>query len=119
MSVMTAQPIPGRVAWRGEDLAASSDWIRMVTTAEVDELDRALRAVQRRGLAWRDVTGRTSDPAVLPVLAEVRAELEDGRGLVLLRRIPVERYNEDELRILYWGIGLHLGTPRYQNPRAS
>jgi hypothetical protein len=35
--------------------------------------------------------------------------------LVLLRRIPVERYSEDELRILYWGLGLHLGTPRYQN----
>ena len=29
--------------------------------------------------------------------------------------IPVERYSEDELRIIYWGLGLHLGTPRYQN----
>jgi len=38
---------------------------------------------------------------------------------VLLRRIPVERYSEDELRIIYWGLGLHAGTPRYQNPRGE
>ncbi|MET0487082.1 MAG: TauD/TfdA family dioxygenase [Candidatus Rokuibacteriota bacterium] len=120
MSVMTAQPIPGRVAWRGEDLAASSDWIRMVTTAEVDELDRALRAVQRRGLAWRELTREDfSIPRFSAALAEVREELENGRGVVLLRRIPVERYSEDELRILYWGIGLHTGTPRYQNPKGE
>ena len=36
-------------------------------------------------------------------LAEVGRELEDGRGLVLLRRIPVERYSEDELRIALLG----------------
>jgi Taurine catabolism dioxygenase TauD, TfdA family len=120
MSVMTAQPISGRVAWRGEDLAASSDWIRMVTTAEVDELDRALRAVQRRGLAWRELTREDfSIPRFSAALAEVREELENGRGVVLLRRIPVERYSEDELRILYWGIGLHTGTPRYQNPKGE
>ena len=120
MSVMTAQPISGRVAWRGDDLAASSDWIRIITTAEVDELDRALRAVQQHGLAWRDM--RREDfpiPRFSAALAEVREELENGRGLVLLRRIPVERYSEDELRIIYWGIGLHTGTPRYQNPKGE
>src|SRR5207245_6413102 len=42
-----------------------------------------------------------------------------GRGLVLLRRVPGERYSEDELRIIYWGLGLHLGTPRYQNSRGE
>jgi len=57
-----------------------------------------------------------SIPRLARSLAEVSRELEDGRGLVLLRRIPVEHYSEDELRIIYWGLGLHLGTPRYQNP---
>ncbi len=120
MSVMLAQPILGQVAWRGDDLAASSDWIRMITTPEVDELDAALRAVQRRGLAWRDMTREDFPiPRLASSLAEVRRELEDGRGLVLLRRIPVERYSEDELRIIYWGLGLHTGTPRYQNPNGE
>src|SRR4029450_3675057 len=48
-------------------------------------------------------------------LAAVGLELEHGRGVVLLRGLPVARYSEDELRQLYWGIGTHLGVARYQN----
>ena len=120
MSVTMAQPILGRVAWRGDELAASSDWMRILTTPELEEVDAALRAVQRRGLAWRDMTKDDFPiPRLAASLAEVRRELEDGRGVVLLRRIPVERYTEDELRIIYWGLGLHTGTPRYQNPKGE
>jgi len=120
MSLTMAQPILGRVAWRGDELAASSDWIRILTTPELNELDAALRSVQGRGLAWRDMTREDfSIPRLAVSLAEVRRELEDGRGVVLLRRIPVERYTEDELRIIYWGLGLHAGTPRYQNPKGE
>jgi hypothetical protein len=120
MSVTTAPPLTGRQVWRGETLARSTDWIRPVSEAEQAELDAALRAVQQRGLGWRDL--RRQDfvlPRFGPALAEVARELEHGRGLVLLRRIPVERYTEDALRIIYWGIGLHLGTPRFQNAQGE
>jgi hypothetical protein len=91
-----------------------------VSGAEQDELDAALRAVQRRNLGWREL--RREDfplPRFGRTLAEISEALEHGRGLVLLRRIPVERYSEDELRILYWSLGLHLGTPRYQNAQGE
>jgi hypothetical protein len=39
--------------------------------------------------------------------------------VVLLRGLPVERYTEDQLRALYFGLGCHLGTPRYQNSRGE
>jgi len=120
MSATMTGPILGRVAWQGKDLAASSDWIRPLTSAEVEEIDGALRVVQRRHLAWRDMTKDDFPiPRFAAALAEIRDELENGRGVVLLRRIPVERYSEEELRIIYWGIGLHAGTPRYQNPRGE
>jgi hypothetical protein len=120
VSATATQPLAGRPVWRGEDLARSTDWIRPLTPAEQDELDVALRGAQKRGLGWRDLTRETFPlPRFGPALAEVARELEDGRGLVLLRRIPVERYSEDELRILYWGLGLHLGTPRYQNGKGE
>jgi Taurine catabolism dioxygenase TauD, TfdA family len=113
-------PLAGPMVWRGEDLARSTDWIRALTPADIEELDAALRAVQRRGLDWATMTRDDFPiPGLARSLAEVSAELEDGRGLVLLRRIPVERYRADELRIVYWGLGLHLGTPRYQNARGE
>jgi len=120
MSTTIAHPITGPMVWTGEDLRHSTEWIRAITPAEVDELDAALRAVQRHGLDWRTMTRADFPiPRLSSSLAEVSRELEDGRGLVLLRRIPVERYTEDELRIIYWGLGLHLGTPRYQNPNGE
>jgi hypothetical protein len=116
MGTVTARPIGGRCAWHGADLAASSDWIRPLSAAAIDELDAALRAVKARGLAWRDIT-RDDFPLAgfRAELAAVSDELEHGRGIVLLRGLPVERYTEDELRQLYWGIGTHLGAARYQN----
>src|SRR5262249_12785074 len=54
-------------------------------------------------------------PIFAATLADIGRELEDGRGLVLLRGLPVARYTEDELRLLFCGIGTHLGTARYQN----
>ena len=90
--------ITGRAVWRAEELARATDWIRPITPAEQEELDAAMRAVTRRGLAWREMTREDFPiPRLARALAEVAHELEDGRGVVLLRRLPVERYTEDEL----------------------
>ena len=116
MGTIAEQPLTGPAAWLGPDLARSTDWIRPFSAAAVAELDGALAAVKARGLAWRDITRKDFPlPGFGAELAAVAHELEHGRGVVLLRGFPVERYTEDELRRLYWGIGTHLGTPRYQN----
>jgi len=120
VSTTTATLLSGPIVWTDEDLRRSRDWMRTLTAAETDELDAALRAVQRHGLDWQAMTRDDfAIPRLAASLADVSRELEDGRGLVLLRGIPVERYGEDELRIVYWGLGLHLGTPRYQNGKGE
>jgi hypothetical protein len=110
------QPITGPTVWRGEDLARSTDWIRPFGAAAVAEIDAALRTVQARGLAWGDIAKADFPlPGVAAELAKVNRELEWGRGLVLLRGLPVERYSEEELRTIWWGLGCHLGTAVHQN----
>ena len=74
MSVTATRPIEGPEVWRGEDLARATDWIHPMTAAEQDELEAGLRAVQRRGLGWRDL--RREDFAI-PRLARA---LEQGAG---------------------------------------
>jgi len=39
--------------------------------------------------------------------------------MVRLRGLPVERYAEDDIRQIFWGIGRHLGTAVYQNARGE
>ena len=116
MSTAITQPIEGPAVWHGEELARSPGWVRPVTPRFVEELDAALRAVERRGLRWPGFGPADFRlPTVAGELAAVRHELERGRGIVLLRGLPVERYTLEQLRQLSWGLGVHLGTPRPQN----
>lgn len=116
MSTAITRPIESPAAWHGKDLAARTDWIRPITPAVAAELDAALEGLERRGLRWPDF-----GPADFPLptfageLAAIRQALEHGPGIVLLRGLPVTRYTLDQLRQLYWGVGVHLGTPRPQN----
>ncbi|MFP6731686.1 MAG: TauD/TfdA family dioxygenase [Alphaproteobacteria bacterium] len=110
----THHPITGPTAWRGEDLAGRDDWITPLPAGAADEIHAALQGVA--GMAWREI--RRDDfplPDFSETLADLAHELEHGRGFVRLRGLPVERYDEESLRKLLWGLGTHLGTARYQN----
>lgn len=110
------RPCTGPAVWRGRDLSASPAWAPHLSPARLDELDAALRTVRARGTPLLKVT---ADHFPLPTLArELRAladELESGRGFVLVRGIPVERYTEEEAAVLLWGVGQHLGIPVSQD----
>lgn len=109
-------PIRGDCVWRGEDIATSTRWVRDLTPEAIDEIDRALQEVKRRGLAWHDVTGADFPlTAAADLLDGVADELESGLGIVKLRGLPVERYSEDELRCIWFGLAGNLGRPVWQN----
>lgn len=111
-------PITGPSAWRGEDLAASSAWIHAFTLSELSELHRALARVHARALTLPEI-GRDDFPlpTLGPRLEALRGELLHGRGFVLLRGVPMERYALEDAATIYWGIGAWFGRPRSQNAR--
>jgi hypothetical protein len=113
-------PLSGPSAWLGRDIARAKRWIRDLPPAGADELDAALRHVRARGLAWHEMTRESFPlPGVAGFFGDVAAELEDGSGMVKLRGIPVDRYDAEDLRRLYFGIGCHVGTPVFQNRRGE
>lgn len=117
---MTPAPITGACVWHGRDMAASPRWIRTLDDAQLAELDAALRAVQHRGLAWERITRADfALPGWAALLADMREELENGSGMIQLRGLKVARYGEDELRMLWFGLGHALGTPVFQNCRGE
>ncbi|MCU0669340.1 MAG: TauD/TfdA family dioxygenase [Myxococcota bacterium] len=113
-------PIDAACAWRGADLVTRTDWIEELAPDEIEELDEARAAVRARGLGLAAV-GRAEFP--LPALAERIAswsrELADGRGFLLVRGLPVERWGDDDSALVYWGIGQHLGEPGAQSTARS
>ena len=45
--------------------------------------------------------------------------VENDMGMFVLRGFPVKRYSKDEMRLIYWGIGLHLGTAVSQSGKGD
>jgi hypothetical protein len=97
--------------WRGPDMLKRTDWIHHVTGAEADEILTSLRNALSRGVNF-DTISRENFP--LPhfgkVLAETLDFLENGPGLMVLRGLPIGGLSKDDARLLYWGLGKHLGT---------
>ena len=109
-----------RSAWRGIDYAGDDAWAHRLTRSELAELDAALEAVTQTNLPALEFTREAFPlPTLGPTLAGVLDELENGRGFALLRGIPVERYDEDALCRLYWGIAVHLGNMIPQNAKGD
>ena len=109
-------PIASPAAWRPDDFKADDSWIIRFDPDMLDELDAAVAACKRQGLGAFEATKEDFvAPRVAACLRDVARELDAGRGFVMLRGLPVEKYAADDLRLLYWGLGVHLGTPISQN----
>ena len=119
MTDVKHQPVTGRSAWRGADLRSNTDWIRPFTSAELSEIDAAVRKVEQEGLDFVDITPELFPlPGMHTALAQIADELENGRGMIMLRGLPLE-YDPRRLNLAYWGIGVHLGVPVAQSPRGE
>lgn len=112
-------PIAGPSFWYGPDLQRRvAEWLRAFSGAEIAEIDAAVRAFQASGEPLSAVSPRNFPlPRLGVVLKEILRELLEGRGFVLLRGLPLERYTREQQAIAYLGIGSHFGTARSQNAK--
>ena len=107
-------------AWTAETLPER--WCRAFTNSELAELHRAL-AVFKTSSPTLDLTTMTADTFPLPTLrrelAAMSGELVDGCGVAAYEGFPVQRYTVDELRAIWWGVALAVGTPVPQSHRGD
>lgn len=117
MSVTTSiQPDLSDAAWTARDMADPGIWVHRISERDVAEINAALRACLDRGLGIPDVTRETFPlDGFAAALAEIRRQVEDGRGFVLVRGIPIERYSREEAQLIFWGMGAYLGEAVGQN----
>jgi len=114
--VALVAPVNGPCAWIGQNIANSQRWIRDLQSEHIEEIEAALAMVENRGIDWNEITAANFPlPGLADLIGDIRTELEDGCGLVKLRGLPVWSYSEDQLRILYYGLGSNIGTPVFQN----
>ena len=120
MSIVLNTPLSGPAAWRGEDISQPALWTRHFSTSDICELEAALAHARTTGRSLAEL--RPADfplQTILPALHAVADELENGKGFQLLRGLDVNRYSHADLLTIYYGLGLHMGTPVCQNPRGD
>jgi hypothetical protein len=106
-----------RAAWTGKTIDFHADGLHTLSAAEVEEIDAALSCLREQGeLDFPAITPETFPlPTLGAFLRGLRDELRFGRGFVLLRGIPRERYSTDDMARIYFGRGCHIGAPLPQS----
>lgn len=110
------EPVEGPATWWGADLAGRDDWLHHLGDRQIAELEAAAAIARSSDVPMAELTAEDFPlPTVAAELATISEELENGRGFVQIRGLPVDRYSEEEATLIYWGIAVHLGIPVPQN----
>lgn len=114
-SLLTTE-ITNPAAWTGTELDGKTDWVHHLSTDAIACIDEALDSLRCNRKTFPYFTRQDFPIDRLQTeLARLAEELENGRGFLLLRGLPIEKYSNDDINIIYYGLGLHLGTPVTQN----
>ncbi|HEY1830307.1 MAG TPA: TauD/TfdA family dioxygenase [Acidimicrobiales bacterium] len=102
--------------WRAADVADSEAWTLRLNDADRAELDAALRVAKAKSADPLEI-GKEDFPleGLAAKLDGVVDVLLDGRGFMRISALDTSVYSDDDVTLLYWGIGLHLGEPWAQN----
>jgi hypothetical protein len=117
MTAIHHVPADHKMLWRGGDFTKN---------------DIAFDLTARHRAALRDVLGRTAKSAIADIapadcrhpaldadLEKVFDEIQEGRGIVIVRGIPVEGHSVDEVCRMFWALGAHFGRGVSQSARGD
>ena len=103
------------MAWRGDNIS-ESDWLVAIPQSCLDQIDQTLEL-----LRLEEMPMLLLDPGEYPLsecaalMRDARRHLDDGRGVVVLDRLPLGRYSAAEARQVFWLLGSLLGRPVSQS----
>jgi hypothetical protein len=116
MSVTDFKPFDHPAAWKASDVSGKEDFAVDLTLRHVNALKDDLKGFR----AALDDTGTPSIDAfpltaITDDIANWRAEVTTGRGMVVLRGFPIDQADQEDMRLMYLGLGLHFGRPVSQS----
>jgi hypothetical protein len=115
-TTVNLEPISGPSAWRGDELAKSTEWIYHLSDAELAELETVGRRFVADDPDLRTVTAADYPiPACARLNEESARQLDSGRGFLLVRGLKTQEYGDTLAGAIFFILGLHLGKPIGQN----
>jgi hypothetical protein len=119
MTATSLVPATGASAWTAEQMHASRRWIYELDDSDRADIDAALAQARARGIAIP--FGKADFPLgrFEARIAQLLEEVENGSGVMLLRGLDVDGYGLEGTRLVYWGLGAHMGRALAQTPYAD
>jgi len=109
----------GPTVWDAADYRHSPEkWVHRWTDEEIAEIERATDGFRAAGHGITDIKKELFPlPNVGPWLETVKDDIQNGKGFILLKGFPVQRWGLDKSAVAYMGIGTYLGNFVSQNSR--
>jgi hypothetical protein len=110
-------PVIDPAAWAPHSLGDVENWSYHITESDADALIDAANQLRGNGFTPEQVTQQNFNlkGSFGDVMNDVREELRNGRGLVMLRNFPIDRLDREGVAIAYLGMGTFLGQRMSQN----
>ncbi|MFK7751820.1 MAG: TauD/TfdA family dioxygenase [Sedimentitalea sp.] len=121
---MQLEQVTDNACWIGSDLIGDKSWLFTLGQGEIAGLKRMADTVRPK------LEGDANALLALPTdqfdlgpfgdtLQQVYAQLKLGLGVALVRGLPLDQLDPLDAAIIYWAVGLHLGTATPNNPEGD
>ena len=110
-------PIETPGAWKSAEIDFAKEGLHILGADDLREIAAAL--VHLRSLGDLDLPAIT--PATFPLgrmgdfMRRLPERLATGRGFLMLRGLPREKYSDDDMARIYLGLGSYIGAPMVQS----
>lgn len=109
--------IESRSAWTGKSLQETPFWGYEFNKKEINEITKALHIFKKSGYTYKQIETEEIQKSMFPINEELSAlfesmryEIELGTGAVLLRNLPVDQFDENDMAIIQSGISKYIGN---------
>jgi hypothetical protein len=117
MTSILREPIHTPATWRQSDLGRSDDWTRTLEPAQVDDVEQALAQAKATGKPLTSIEREDFPlPSLQAEIAQWMESLQNGRGFINVKGLPVAGHCDADVALMHWGVGLYLGSAVSQNP---
>ena len=102
--------IPAANLWNRTDVPDVDAIAVDIPAGDLADLEAAARRLAADGVDPVEAgPGDLPLGALASLVDDLRAEVLHGRGIAVLRGLPVERCTVEKVALMFWGIGLRLG----------
>jgi hypothetical protein len=103
--------------WKGPEIDWQKEGLHTLSVAELGEIDHALNHLLALGnIDFPQITTETFPlDTVGKLMASLPERLRNGRGFLMLRGLPREKYSDDDMTRIYFGLGSYIGKPMVQS----